>query len=323
MGHHEIPYTDAEAVAAMGAKADDNPLHHDKAEEWGTTEHDAVADGAPHHAEAHDLASHTTKAHAELSDAPEGAHHTKFTTTEHNTIADGAPHHAKYTDVAAKAAAVRSGAITNGETKAPTHDAVFDVKATAEGAIAKTLLTTKGDIITRTTVPVRLGVGADDEVLTADSAQASGVKWAAAGGNGATKEFFVPCTFGSSGVSTDLFYARAMLSSAGQYASISLHIPADFNSITEAVILAWWNGDKANTNLDIYSNYAAVGEVKDMHSQSDTVSTYSFTAYVMREISISGILSSLAAGDYVGISLKLTTDPGGQLYILGVRFKYS
>lgn len=38
----------------------------------------------PTHAEAHTLAFHTTKAHAELSDAPEDAHHTKFTATEHD-----------------------------------------------------------------------------------------------------------------------------------------------------------------------------------------------------------------------------------------------
>ncbi|UCD38687.1 MAG: hypothetical protein JSW54_04195, partial [Fidelibacterota bacterium] len=29
-GAHHVPYTDAEAVAAMGTKADTNPLHHDK-----------------------------------------------------------------------------------------------------------------------------------------------------------------------------------------------------------------------------------------------------------------------------------------------------
>lgn len=43
-------YTDGEAVAAMGAKADDNPLHHDRAEEWGAAEHTAIGDAAPHHA---------------------------------------------------------------------------------------------------------------------------------------------------------------------------------------------------------------------------------------------------------------------------------
>lgn len=37
-------------------------------------------------------------------------------------------------DAEAKAAAVLAGAITNGETKAPTHDAVYDVKVTADAA---------------------------------------------------------------------------------------------------------------------------------------------------------------------------------------------
>jgi len=43
--------------------------------------------------------------------------------------------HAIYTDAAAKAAAVQAGAITDTVTKAPTHDAVYDVKATAEAAM--------------------------------------------------------------------------------------------------------------------------------------------------------------------------------------------
>ncbi len=48
------------------------------------------------------------------------------------------------------------------------------------------LLTTKGDLITYTTLPVRLGIGGDTTVLTADSGEASGMKWAAPAGGGAT-----------------------------------------------------------------------------------------------------------------------------------------
>jgi hypothetical protein len=48
-----------------------------------------------------------------------------------------------------------------------------------EGGIQPTLLTTKGDIIVATgnATLVRQGVGSDNQVLMADSAQADGVKW--------------------------------------------------------------------------------------------------------------------------------------------------
>jgi hypothetical protein len=45
-----------------------------------------------------------------------------------------------------------------------------------------TPLTTKGDLFTFTTVDARIGVGANGTVLTADSAEATGLKWATAGG---------------------------------------------------------------------------------------------------------------------------------------------
>lgn len=55
-----------------------------------------------------------------------------------------------------------------------------------EGGIQPTIVTAKGDLIAATaaSTPARLGVGANDTVLTADSTAATGLKWAtpAAGG---------------------------------------------------------------------------------------------------------------------------------------------
>lgn len=50
----------------------------------------------------------------------------------------------------------------------------------------QTPLTTKGDLFTFTTVDARLGIGANNTVLTADSAEATGMKWAAPVSGGMT-----------------------------------------------------------------------------------------------------------------------------------------
>lgn len=51
----------------------------------------------------------------------------------------------------------------------------------------QTPLTTKGDIFTFSTVDARLGVGANGTVLTADSAETTGLKWAAPAAAGMTQ----------------------------------------------------------------------------------------------------------------------------------------
>jgi hypothetical protein len=62
------------------------------------------------------------------------------------------------------------------------------MKTNADAATQKSTLTTKGDIYaaTGTSTPARLGVGSNGTVLTADSAEASGVKWAAPASGGLT-----------------------------------------------------------------------------------------------------------------------------------------
>lgn len=52
------------------------------------TEHTAIGDGAPHHAESHALDTHSSFAHVDLSDAPTDAHHTEAHVPESHTGTD-------------------------------------------------------------------------------------------------------------------------------------------------------------------------------------------------------------------------------------------
>jgi hypothetical protein len=73
-------------------------------------------------------------------------------------------------------------------TLAATANAVKTTYDLANGAIAKSLVDAKGDLIAATAADTvsRLGVGTNGQVLTADSAEATGLKWAtpSAGGGG-------------------------------------------------------------------------------------------------------------------------------------------
>jgi trimeric autotransporter adhesin len=65
--------------------------------------------------------------------------------------------------------------------------------ATADAAIPKSTVTTKGDLIVATAsgTVTRVGVGSNTQVLTADSTTASGVKWAASTGGASLPDTFM------------------------------------------------------------------------------------------------------------------------------------
>jgi hypothetical protein len=88
----------------------------------------------------------------------------------------------------------------------------------ASGAIAKTIVDAKGDIIAATAADTvsRLAVGANDTVLTADSTAATGLKWATPAAGGMTSI----ATGSLSGASTSI------TSIAGTYKNLQLIISA-------------------------------------------------------------------------------------------------
>jgi hypothetical protein len=78
-------------------------------------------------------------------------------------------------------------------TLAATANAVKTTYDLANGAIAKSIVDAKGDLIAATAADTvsRLGVGANGTVLTADSTEATGLKWVAPAGGGEGPAFSV------------------------------------------------------------------------------------------------------------------------------------
>jgi len=70
------------------------------------------------------------------------------------------------------------------------------IQTQLDAKTAKSTLTTKGDVYAATaaSTPARLGVGANDTVLTADSTTATGLKWAAVSGGYSNYQLFTSST---------------------------------------------------------------------------------------------------------------------------------
>jgi hypothetical protein len=102
----------------------------------------------------------------------------------------------------------------------------------------QTPLTTKGDLFTFSTVDARLGVGTNGQTLVADSAEATGLKWATPSAGGAFTSLATGSLTGGSSVTIS--------SISGSYTDLKLVIINPDNTANNRVIWVKVNGD-ANT----------------------------------------------------------------------------
>jgi hypothetical protein len=128
----------------------------------------------------------------------------------------------------------------------------------ASAAIAKTIVDAKGDIIAATAADTvsRLAVGANDTVLTADSTQATGIKWATVASGGMT--LLDTVTLSGATTTSNTFsssYKQLFVYVNGLYAS------------AEGVLQLRLNADTGANNsfvlVDAYSGTATDGGIAD------------------------------------------------------------
>ena len=105
-------------------------------------------------------------------------------------------------------------------------------------------------------------------------------------------------------------------------AEVEFNIPEDYVTLVSAGMIIIPGNTLGAADVDLYTDYAQTGEDAQMHSESDTTATYSWTANELFEIDISSVLTSVTSGDKVGIQLDNNSVAGGYL-ILGVRLRWS
>jgi hypothetical protein len=219
-------------------------------------------------------------------------------------------------------------AIANGGTGQTTAVTAFDALSPA---------TTKGDlIVSNGTDNVRLGVGTNNFVLTADSAQATGVKWAAANGGSAfpsgTAMMFVQTTAptgwtkstahdnkalrvvsgtASSGGSvgfTTAFASQAVAGTVGSYTLTTADIPGHTHTFTTGSTSL--TGEFAFTDDGSTSMAVRVRQASGVFSATNLTTNYVNSNGVPAAITTGGIVNMDASHTHSGTTAS-TGSSGG------------
>lgn len=124
-------------------------------------------------------------------------------------------------------------------------------------------LTTKGDLYTYSTTDARLAVGANNTVLTADSAEATGLKWAA--GGGMTLLSTTTLTGASTTVSTiNGSYNDLIIYAKDWYASAAFNFLVTVNGdFTASNYQSWYAGTVNGNSVTTYGENNNVGFTVD------------------------------------------------------------
>jgi len=188
--------------------------------------------------------------------------------------------------------------------------------------ILKSIFTAKGQVLgaSASAAPGVLAPGANTHVLTADSAQALGFKWAAPSlPSGISRTVWFPAE-------TDTLRTGYRTKPMGNGAQMEFNFiaPADFNSLTSFVLVGWPSDTFSGGEVTINSSYGAAGEAYNNHTEtSGLISSYAATANQFKELDVSGEVDSLAANDYGSIQIVHGNISGETMYYLGLKMVYT
>ncbi len=138
------------------------------------------------------------------------------------------------------------------------------------------------------------------------------------------KEIFVPCVYGNLAGGGTVYgdFLTGQLNDAAHFAVMTFKVPRDFTAITNAEIIVIPRATQGAADWDIATDYGAVGQLYNAHSEADAARTYNVVNNTLFAVSIATELSALVANDYVGVRITQGT-AGHNVNVVGIRLRYS
>jgi len=187
----------------------------------------------------------------------------------------------------------------------------------------ESLLTTAGDMVYASgdSAWERLPIGATPGYRLRVNAGGTAPEW---GVTGQTMQFFMPPAGGSGTVGSAVGdHHGVQLSPAGENCFFEFRMPADFTTLTSALI-SIIPQTTGTFDWTVTTDFCANGEAVTTHSDSATANGQAGTNLTMLELDVSAALTGLAANDIVGMLFTLdvlTTTTG--IVITGLDIKYT
>ena len=109
--------------------------------------------------------------------------------------------------------------------------------------------------------------------------------------------------------------------------NFTFFIPADFSTLVSlhAIGIPSVGAAGVGKDIDLSSEYGTLGEASNFHSETDTTTVYDLTGtsgQLTQIVDLSIVLSSVSAGDYMGINID-HNGIGGAIDYLGIKLIYT